>query len=544
MQRESRQSTILMFLAALFMVSQFVAGAFGGVAYDTPAGGWVYILEGNDAEPGAGRSDFDALDGTWNHDNGSDSWDGSGPGTDVGWGGLGAFVEPDGTTYLRIQDTGDPRDHGWSDPSNRKIMLGHNITTEGASDTILDDGVTLSFRARLSTGDNLDLTAPNGGGDRGPWPAMGRGNVITNTGKGMFGIRQKTIGLISFSLSTEENTASLSGTSYEPFNGLLFNAINFNTTVASEDVDLNDVVDVENVELNHIPMTAQEVTQWQEFWITIQGQDDSDPNADGTHAISIYRNGSLEAADFVATAGGDPDDPQEGGERAYQDSSYLLMGLPSTNDYGAFDVDFFAWAPGIHAPAPSIVNRCDLNGDGKVDAADAGILFSVWNTDGGVTDADKNGDNIVDAADAGELFAAWTGDAPAAGPGQATASYNAVSGLIEISADGVVNAFIESASNALTPGAADTAPAGVLVSDNASRVGLTGFGGISVTNWKSHNTPGLGVGDLSLVVGPALGVPSVSHAAGSAGFIYVPEPASYLLLCGMVVIFARRVRTA
>ena len=155
---------------------------------------------------------------------------------------------------------------------------------------------------------------------------------------------------------------------------------------------------------------------------------------------------------------------------------------------------------------------------------------------------DINQDGRVDASDAGLLFAAWTGEAPSAAAGEATASYNYMTGLIEISANGVVNAFVESASGGLTPGNADAAPAGLLASDNASRVGLTGFGGINVTNWKSQNSTGLAEDDLSLVVGPALGVPSVTHAAGSANFTYVPEPATAGLfglgLLGMVA--ARR----
>lgn len=48
----------------------------------------------------------------------------------------------------------------------------------------------------------------------------------------------------------------------------------------------------------------------------------------------------------------------------------------------------------------------DLNGDGAVDALDAGILFAAW----GGTDADITGDGITDAADAGILFTEWTGD--------------------------------------------------------------------------------------------------------------------------------------
>ena len=158
---------------------------------------------------------------------------------------------------------------------------------------------------------------------------------------------------------------------------------------------------------------------------------------------------------------------------------------------------------------------------------------------------DINQDGRVDASDAGLLFAAWTGEAPTPAAGDATASYNWVSGLIEISANGVVNAFVESASGGLTPGNADAAPAGLLASDNASRVGLTGFGGINVTNWKSQNTTDLAADDLTLVVGPALGVPSVSYSAGSGNFAYVPEPASIGLLgIGLCGLLAARRRAA
>ena len=187
--------------------------------------------------------------------------------------------------------------------------------------------------------------------------------------------------------------------------------------------------------------------------------------------------------------------------------------------------------------------RHDLNGDGAIDAADAGIMFGVWATDGGDSGADLNGDGVVDAADAGILFAEWTGEAPVAAAGEATAAYNYVTGLIEISANGVVNAFVESASGGLTPGNADAAPAGLLASDNASRVGLTGFGGINVTNWKSQNSTGLAMEDLTLVVGPALGVPSVIHRAGTAHFVYalIPEPASVALMgLGLLGLMATR----
>ena len=265
---------------------------------------------------------------------------------------------------------------------------------------------------------------------------------------------------------------------------------------------------------------------------------------------------------FDACAGGDGGDGDglcltldtdngapSAGDAWYFDDARYIAGLDARATWGgtaggASGGGFAAW------PDPTIIfegadsgPNPDLNGDGKVDAADAGAMFGVWATDGGDSGADLNGDNTVDAADAGILFAAWTGEAPAAGAGEATAAYN-TNGLIEISANGVVNAFVESASGALTPGNADAAPAGLLASDNASRVGLTGFGGINVTNWKSQNTPGLAADDLTLVVGPALGVPSVSYGAGTDQFRYIPEPASAgLLAVGLLGLLASRRRS-
>ncbi|MBI4662693.1 MAG: hypothetical protein HY735_28095, partial [Verrucomicrobia bacterium] len=106
--------------------------------YANPAGGWTYTLDGTKATGGAANSGFTSLDASWSHDNGSDEWDGSPIG-----GTFGAANRPGGVSsidgYLRIQDTGDPRDFGFADPSSiRKIYLGHDITKEGASRTVLD----------------------------------------------------------------------------------------------------------------------------------------------------------------------------------------------------------------------------------------------------------------------------------------------------------------------------------------------------------------------------------------------------------------------
>ena len=50
----------------------------------------------------------------------------------------------------------------------------------------------------------------------------------------------------------------------------------------------------------------------------------------------------------------------------------------------------------------------DLNGDGRVNAADLGLLIASWGPCTGCG-ADLNGDGVVNAADLGLLVAAWTG---------------------------------------------------------------------------------------------------------------------------------------
>ena len=80
-------------------------------------------------------------------------------------------------------------DGGWADPSNRKITFTHNITSEVTEGTsILNTGVTLSFRARIPTTAPLDPIYPDGGG--GPQPWVTKGYNVHDDGYGAFGIKQ------------------------------------------------------------------------------------------------------------------------------------------------------------------------------------------------------------------------------------------------------------------------------------------------------------------------------------------------------------------
>src|SRR3989475_9047306 len=107
-----------------------------GVAYSDPPGGWTYIYNGDQLIVADDASGFASLDGTWSHNNGSDEWDGStiggtfstgsGVRVDNRTGGANLITE-NGISYLRMQDTGDPRDYGYPDFSNRKIYFGHDV---------------------------------------------------------------------------------------------------------------------------------------------------------------------------------------------------------------------------------------------------------------------------------------------------------------------------------------------------------------------------------------------------------------------------------
>lgn len=172
--------------------------------YGNPLGGWVYLYDGVGDANGAG---FTALDGTWSHFATPDFWDGTGPGAGRPGGVRSMTDADDGATFLRLQDTGDPRDYGFDDPSNRQLFFGHNIGAEGAANDVLDAGVTLTFRTRLSTGEGLDEAHPNGESETTPWPSGGDGYKIHNSGRANFVIHQSDGGTIGFALALPSDGA-------------------------------------------------------------------------------------------------------------------------------------------------------------------------------------------------------------------------------------------------------------------------------------------------------------------------------------------------
>lgn len=127
----------------------------------------------------------------------------------------------------------------------------------------------------------------------------------------------------------------------------------------------------------------------------------------------------------------------------------------------------------------------------------------------------------------------------------ATANYNPFTGELIISAYGVVNVFVQSASNRITPlNPPPVVPVGLLT-NNAGRVGITNLGPINLTNFSFGNIGiGLAESDLKLVYTAALGQKGIELPAGSQNFTFgngIPEPAAGgLFLYGVWGVFLGR----
>jgi hypothetical protein len=242
----------------------------------------------------------DAVDDTWDHDNGSDQWDGTGPGE--GNPGGAASLTEDGVTFLRIQDTGDPRSLGIGEPSNRKVYLTR------LTDISLD-GLTLEVRMRIATTPPLDNQIS---GD--PWPAEGIGYHIRDGGKGMIGVSDG-VGIISFSLAQPG----------EPmFEDVATDVLVMNSLVGTDptsDVDTGDAANAVAVNM----MAIDDATQWNTFVIAIVA------GGAGTHVVTVSANGGP-AESFDVTLGSDME----------ADAPFITIGSSGTGGITAFDVDYLS----------------------------------------------------------------------------------------------------------------------------------------------------------------------------------------------------------
>ena len=268
-----KKSCFLIVCCAFLLV---VGSLAFGQEWDEPPGGW----------DGWYNDWADLAD--WNHDNDSDQWDGSAPG-EAGTSPGGAIVEMfDGDPVLSIEDTGDPRNAGVAEPSNRKIYLQQEATSVG---NIFEDGVTFIARWRIN---------PN------PLEAPANGYILHDGGKGQVGIvhdGSEAGDGVDYNLSFAMDTG-----------GLIF--------FASENQS-----------------TALEVGdefQFHAVWATAV-------ISEGGVSLNVYLDGEMTPAFSGDVTLGDGNDDNF--------ANYLAVGMGSTGQDGAMQVDYIGFKAGIYEPS-------------------------------------------------------------------------------------------------------------------------------------------------------------------------------------------------
>ena len=385
---------------------------FGQAYMLSESDNWAFAYDGGD--------DFTDLFG-WT--NGLSQWDelgyDDGAGADPGSPGGVQVVSEDDVEFLRMVDTGDPRRDGFIEPSNRKIKFATKDPIFGGSALNLDvdgggvgDGVTLYFRLRLTPGSVLnDLNIL---GDGSQWPADGRGlNDIQLGGAGFIGIddifdvegcggEPCPSGAVSFGLGYAENG------NYD-VDGLFMN--NGNGGVAA-DLDVINGNTTGGGDKNILEIT-ESLTEWQEFWITIDPLTDAlQTDFNSTHEVNVWANGATDPATFHVNSG----TWRVGGD-SFADGANLHIGPAYTPDFSAHDLDFVYATDGLFSPEPfGGEDTCgDFDRDMDVDAADRTIQTVGWTgalASGGTatfTGGDCDGDGDVDTADLTGLVGNWTG---------------------------------------------------------------------------------------------------------------------------------------
>ena len=277
----------------LLIANNLFARSFSG--WDEPVKGWDLLVDFDDFPKNLKGNSNAALDGNWDHDNGSDQWDGSEPG-EKGKAPGGVILEtvpgegdPSGDAIvLTIEDTGDPRNNGFADPgSNRKIYLEHDLKIK---DSLLDDGVTFIARWRVD---------PN------PIDAPADGTDLHDGGKGQVGIVQANP-VAHFAMALDQ--------------GAVLN------------IPDGKIIDIKNEK------------EFQTAWVTIE-------KSGGQHEVNIYLNGSTKATFSDKLLLGDGNDSNF--------STYITIGLGSTGRDGAIQIDYVGYKVGVFEPSPFAVEPRD-----------------------------------------------------------------------------------------------------------------------------------------------------------------------------------------
>jgi len=416
--------------AVLLIAATGVAQADVNVLWPDPVGGWRYSYQ-DGAEcclPWPGM-----LDGAW-WDTGH--WDGSAIESPTP-GGVSALTEDEEPTdpnntlteFIRIQDPG-------GSVLNDDIRFWHDGDKDGNKTKIPDwvnrYGFTMSFRTRLSTSadpndpdDPLDPIHYDGDPNVTPlvpgydpnnpgattagtyaWPTDGVGLPILNDKISMFAVGQELVphpsvpnvrynDLYNFSLIKKDELNywdQVAGRDPSPSGGLIMNNL-----WDPSDPNQGPNTD-EKGQLNIIEIPDAELTEWHEFWITIEADDPNDPNA--THTVNVYMDGSVTPQTFVV----------RGSRRTQLGAEVMAIHMSPEWDPGwtAFDVDFFSYLLGLIPPEAGL-SPGDVNGDGFVNDDDVMPFLDHLLNGEYVATADMNEDGLLNGLDVDSFVAAVNG---------------------------------------------------------------------------------------------------------------------------------------
>jgi autotransporter-associated beta strand protein len=306
-------------------VCVIVSAGSVNLAFQQPLGGWTYAYDGswttvqNGTNVGGYRPNV-SLDGSWSASNGSSEWAGDARG--AGNGPLGGISTNNG--IVTVEDV----NIGTGTGNNRKIYFTRDFANDAATTNaarIMDGGITIAFRARLTQADVVpatDITTntfPDGWG-------------LFSDGKAHFNVRSSgDDSIVGFSLVRQT----------EPDNGFTFPAAGLtmnrlNGDAPSANVDSGDAAGgVTNV-------LALDPNVFHEFWITIRTNDATAGN--GTHVVNIFVDGANTPATFNITAGNGDE------ANSFNATNFLAFGLNNSGGRGGLDVDFFAYKQGVITP--------------------------------------------------------------------------------------------------------------------------------------------------------------------------------------------------
>lgn len=306
--------------------------------YLAPPGGWDYFLDfsGVDDQYNPVVAEVGNLDGDWIRAADRDSWDGSaplevGPAPDgdapggigieqvIGLGTCGEAIR-----VLRLLDPGNPTNPGatlsteypdpYDEPNNRRLVLGLNT---GVSDrNLLQDGVTIAFRARLNPDAPEYLNAG----------AFGDGDPVSGG-----------LGLVGMHFIDDDDA----------LDDALVGA------PAGLAVNLNSGGDYQMTTSPVMELEAQNTLAFTSFWVTVEGGALAD-----TYNVTTYVNG--QEMPFVLFGNGADLDLQAGGaDFGSPVGNFFVIALNETGNDADVQIDWLAYAEGVHAPVTELCAPCD-----------------------------------------------------------------------------------------------------------------------------------------------------------------------------------------